>query len=74
MERAINMESFTNETLMNMGLSLSNLVVKGTASAVDKKIRASKEEKNIDNLRATYDKIINEILLESRSSKNSTSI
>ena len=36
MERTINMESFTNETLMNMGLSVANLAVKGTASDVDK--------------------------------------
>lgn len=47
-----------------MTLSLANLAVKGTASAVNKKIRASKEEKDIDNFRATYDEIINEILLE----------
>ena len=45
MDRAINMESFTNETIMNMWLSLANLAVKATSSAVNKKIRASKEEK-----------------------------
>lgn len=58
------MEPLTNQNLATMTLSLANLAVKGTASAVNKKIRASKEEKNIDNLRATYDEIINEILLE----------
>lgn len=45
MERAINMGSFINETLMTMGLSLANLAVKATSFAVNKKIIASKEEK-----------------------------
>lgn len=58
------MEPLTNENLATMAMSLANLAVKGTASAVNKKIKAIREEKNIDNLRATYDEITNEILLE----------
>lgn len=58
------MEPLTNENLATMAVSLANLAVKGTASAVNKKIKAIREEKNIDNLRATYDEITNEILLE----------
>ena len=58
------MEPLTNENLATMAMSLANLAVKGTASAVNKKIKAIREEKNIDNLRATYDEITNELLLE----------
>ena len=39
-------------------------MVKGTATAVSSKIRAIKEEKNIDKIRNTYDEIINELLNE----------
>ncbi|WP_455126912.1 hypothetical protein [Pseudoramibacter alactolyticus] len=52
------------QSLTDIGIALAELAVKGTASAVNKKVRAAKEEKNIERLRATYDELINEILLE----------
>ena len=50
--------------LMEMGFSLTQLVAKGTASVVDKKIRAVKEIKETEKVRAAYDEILNELLLE----------
>ena len=52
------------QPLVEMGVSLAELAVKGTASAVNKKIRAAKEIKEVEKLRATYDELINEVLLE----------
>ena len=56
-------EMYTPE-LLALGTSLAELAVKGTATAVSSKIRAIKEEKNIDKIRNTYDEIINELLNE----------
>jgi hypothetical protein len=50
--------------LMETGLSLSTLVVKGTVSAVAKKIQVLKTEKDLESVRNKYDEIINEILNE----------
>lgn len=52
------------QPLTDIGIALAQLAIKGTASAVNKKVRAAKEEKNIERLRATYDELINEVLLE----------
>ncbi len=56
-------EVYTTE-LIGLGASLTELAVKGTATAISSKIKAIKNEKNIDNIRATYDEIINELLSE----------
>ena len=40
------------------------VVIKGTASAVNKKIRAAKEIKDSEKLRIMYDELINEVLQE----------
>ena len=40
------------------------VVIKGTASAVNKKIRAAKEIKDSEKLRIMYDELINELLQE----------
>lgn len=56
-------EIYTTE-LLSLGMSLAELAVKGTATAVSSKIRAIKEEKNTDKIRNTYDEIINELLNE----------
>lgn len=58
------MDAINTQPLVDMGISLAELAVKGTASAVSKKIRAAKEIKETEKLRTTYDEIINEILLE----------
>lgn len=56
-------EIYTTEFL-GLGTALAELVVKGTATAVSNKVRAIKEEKNIERIRNTYDEIINELLSE----------
>ena len=54
---------YTTE-LLGLGVSLTELAVKGTATAISSKIKAIKDEKNVDNIRTTYDEIINELLSE----------
>ena len=56
-------ELYTN-AMVEMGVSLTELAIKGTASAVNKKIRAVKVVKDAEKLRATYDALINEVLQE----------
>ena len=58
------MDAMYTKPLVDMGVSLTELAVKGTVSAVTKKIKAAKEIKEVEKLRSTYDEIINEILLE----------
>lgn len=50
--------------MVEMGVSLTELAIKGTASAVNKKIRAVKVVKDAEKLRVTYDALINEVLQE----------
>ena len=52
------------QPLVEMGVSLTELAIKGTATAVTNKIKAIKEEKNAEKLRNTYDEIVNELLSE----------
>ena len=52
------------QPLVEMGVSLTELAVKGTASAVTKKIRAVKDIKDAEKLRTIYDALINEVLQE----------
>jgi len=52
------------EPLVEMGIRLTELAVKGTASAVQKKIKAAKSVKDADKLRTTYDELLNEVLSE----------
>ena len=58
------MEDIYVNALAEMGVSLTELAVKGTASAVNKKIRAVKDIKDAEKLRVTYDALINEVLQE----------
>ena len=58
------MDAIYTQPLVDMGVSLAELAVKGTVSTVSKKIRAAKEIKEVEKLRSTYDEIVNEILLE----------
>lgn len=50
--------------LIGLGTSLTELALKGTATAISNKIKAIKYEKNVEKIRATYDEIINELLNE----------
>ena len=58
------MDSIYAQPLVEMGVSLTELAIKGTATAVTNKIKAVKEEKNIEKIRNTYDEIVNELLSE----------
>ena len=58
------MDSTYTQPLVEMGVSLTELAIKGTATAVTNKIRAIKEEKNAEKLRNTYDEIVSELLSE----------
>lgn len=58
------MEDIYTQPLVEMGVALAELAVKGTASTVSKKIRAIKDVKDAEKLRTTYDSIVNEIIQE----------
>ena len=58
------MDSTYTQPLVEMGVSLTELAIKGTATAVTNKIKAIKEEKNAEKLRNTYDEIVSELLSE----------
>lgn len=52
------------EPLIEMGASLTELAVKGTASIISKKIQAAKSIKDTETLRTLYDGLMNEVLQE----------
>lgn len=58
------MDANYTATMIEMGTSLTSLAVKGTVSAVNSRIRAIREEKNVEKVRSTYDEIINELISE----------
>lgn len=58
------MEDIYATKIVDMGTSLAELAIKGTASAINKKIRAIKDVKDSEKLRVTYDALINEVLQE----------
>ena len=58
------METSYASELLGLAGALTELVVKGTATAVSNKIKAVKDEKNVERLKTTYDEIVNELLNE----------
>lgn len=56
-------ETYTAE-LIGLGVSLTELAVKGTATVISSKIKAIKDERNVDKVRTTYNEIINELIDE----------
>ena len=58
------MDTMYTQPLVEMGVSLTELAIKGTATAVTNKIKTIKDEKNTEKLRNTYDEIVNELLSE----------
>jgi hypothetical protein len=50
--------------LVETGINLTALAVKGTVSAVTTKIKALKTEKDLETVKNKYDELINEILSE----------
>lgn len=58
------MSNYATNELINLGITLTQLALKGTATAVSSKIKSIKNEKNIENIKNTYNEIINELLNE----------
>jgi len=58
------MDTTYTQPIVEMGVALTELAIKGTATAVTNKIKSVKEEKNAERLRSTYDEIVNELLAE----------
>ena len=58
------MDSIYVEPLVEVGTSLTTLAVKGTATAINSRIKAIRDEKNAERIRATYDEIVNELISE----------
>ena len=58
------MDSIYAQPLVEMGVSLTELAIKGTATAVTNKIKAVKDEKSTEKIRNTYEEIVNELLSE----------
>ena len=52
------------QIISEMGVSLAELAAKGTASIINKKVRAIKGVKDVEKLRTTYDGLLNEVLQE----------
>lgn len=64
MEETAEMNDVYTTELLGLGVTLTEMAVKGTATKVSNKIKAIKEEKNVEKIRNTYDEIINELLNE----------
>lgn len=58
------MEELYTTELLSLGTTLTELAVKGTATAVANKIKATKSVRDAKELRTTYDEIVNELLNE----------
>lgn len=58
------MDITTLNLIAKMGTNLTELAVKGTATAIHGKIQSVKTERNIETVRNTYDEIINQLLAE----------
>lgn len=58
------MDPVATQSLAELGTSLTLRAVKGTATAVESKVRGIKNEKNAETIRRTYDEIVNELLEE----------
>lgn len=54
----------TTVAFTQMGIDLAMLAVKGTGTAINSKIKAIKNEKDINSVRANYDELINELISE----------
>lgn len=58
------MDTIYTQELAGLGISLTELAVKGTATAVSTKIKSIKDEKNLEKIRNTYDEIVSQLLSE----------
>ena len=51
------MDATYSQPLIEMGVSLTQLAIRGTATAVTNKIKTIKDEKSAEKIRSTYDEI-----------------
>lgn len=58
------MDFDVSAALLQTGLKLTELALKGTATKVNSKIQTLKSEKDAEKVRSIYDEIINELLSE----------
>ncbi len=58
------MEPYITESVVNAGVELGILAVKGTTAKINSKIQSMKTEREADKLRSSYDDIVNELLFE----------
>lgn len=58
------MDAMCSQSLVEIGVSLTELAIKGTATAVTNRIKTIKDEKSAEKIRNTYDEIVNELLSE----------
>lgn len=58
------MDYTSTELLIELSKSLAALALKGTVTSVNSRIKAIRDEKNTEKVRATYDEIVNELLIE----------
>ena len=58
------MEPYITESVVNAGIELGILAVKGTTAKINSKIQSMKTEHEADKLRSAYDDIVNELIIE----------
>ena len=58
------MDQTYKAALAELGISLTTMAVKGTATAVNTKVKALKSEKDAEKIRNSYDEIVNELISE----------
>ncbi len=58
------MEPYFTESVVNAGIELGILAVKGTTAKINSKIQSMKTECEADKLRSAYDDIVNELIIE----------
>ena len=58
------MDDLYAQHIAELGVELGKMAVKGIASAVRKRVKVIKNEKNIEDIRNAYDEIISELLTE----------
>lgn len=58
------MDSLITQSIAELGVSLTALAAKGTATAITAKVKALKDEKNVEAVRSAYDELVNELLEE----------
>lgn len=63
-EYHLTMDGLQTNALVEIGTRLTELAVRGTVSAVSKRIHALRVEKDIEMIRNKYEEIVNELLAE----------